>query len=123
MSQLINEAKRMQELANIKEDPDKMANKIAMANANAAPNTPPGATPGKNTKLQGSSISSLVTKLNALGIKDPKVSIALNKIKSNQDLGTTDNAALASLVKTMMGTSDDVALMGVFQVLKDMEAK
>ena len=60
---------------------------------------------------------------NALGIKDPKVSIALNKIKSNQDLGTTDNAALASLVKTMMGTSDDVALMGVFQVLKDMEAK
>ncbi len=48
MKQLINEAKRFQQLANIKEAPDQRANNIAMKYSNTAPNTSgaPGATAG-----------------------------------------------------------------------------
>jgi hypothetical protein len=46
MTQLINEARRFQQLANIKEISDPKADDIALAYSNTSPNTPPGSTPG-----------------------------------------------------------------------------
>ena len=46
MAQLINEAKRFQQLAGIKEISDPKFDDIALAYSNTSPNTPPGSTPG-----------------------------------------------------------------------------
>lgn len=108
MAQLINEAKRMQQLANIKE---------------ATP--PPPAVPTQKPsgeKLQGGSMGLLIQKFNQLGIESPNLSTVLNKVKNGTNLSPTDNALLASILTQMLKTTDDKTLMSIFQMFKTIEA-
>lgn len=76
MKQYINEAKRFQKLANIKEAPNTTMNNIAMQHSNTAPNTPPGATAG--TIVNTTDEKSFQTALE----NDPAIKNKLNNITS-----------------------------------------
>jgi hypothetical protein len=80
MKQYINEAKRFQKLANIKEAPNATMNNIAMQHSNPPPNTPPGATVG--TTVNTTDEKSFQTALE----NDPAIKNKLNNITSIDEL-------------------------------------
>jgi hypothetical protein len=66
-----------------------------------------------------------VAKEAGLNVDQPQqLQTALNKVKSGQDLSTTDNKVLADIFSQMIRMQDDTKLMSIFtKVLKNVEAK
>lgn len=73
--------------------------------------------------LQGASVQTVSTQLKGIGVDDRRVQAALNKIKTDATLNTTDNEALAGVVAAMLKTNDDKALMKLFNTFKNIGGK
>lgn len=73
--------------------------------------------------LQGTSVQTVGTQLKGIGVSDKRVQTALNKIKTDATLNTSDNEALAGVVAAMLKTNDDKALMKLFNTFKNIGGK